>query len=188
MQDLSLHLLDILENSTRAEATLIEVEIIINYKDDFVSFSITDNGIGMDSQTLKGALDPFYTSKIEREKKVGLGIPLFKQNAEHCNGKFYIKSEPGKGTSLFAQFQYSHIDRMPLGNIGETILSSIFGHPEINFVYKIQSLHKNGTVDDFGLDTKEIKDELGDLPITFPDVVLYLREYVRQEIKKITEE
>lgn len=188
MQDLSLHLLDILENSVRAEAGLIETDLYIDLARDILAFKIKDDGVGMDHKTLVEAENPFYTSKKEREKKVGLGIPLLKQNALHCSGKFHLNSEIGSGTELYAEFKYSHIDRMPLGEIDETILNSIFGHSDINFVYNIRVSDTSGSENSFVFDTREIKEELGDLPITFPDVVIYLRSYVKEEIKTIMEE
>jgi K+-sensing histidine kinase KdpD len=111
MQDISLHLLDIIENSVRAEAKNIKVRVIRNVQKNRLRIIVEDDGVGMDSQTLEMAQNPFYTSKEEREKKVGLGIPLFK--AECGSHQWFSKmaSEPDFGTVQTVDFQLDHIDR-----------------------------------------------------------------------------
>jgi DNA mismatch repair ATPase MutL len=183
MQDLSLHILDIVENSVQAHSTLIEIKIMIDTKKDILTIKLKDNGIGMDKQTIKKAQNPFYTSKTERKKKVGLGIPLFKQNAEHCNGSFQIESTNNKGTEITAVFQYSHIDRMPLGNLKDTFINCIIAHPNIDFNIKL--VHKNDKIQSFDLSTKEIKQILGnEIPLSHPDVYEFLNENLNEGIKK----
>ena len=182
MQDISLHLLDIIENSVRAEAKNIKIRIIRNVQDNILRFIVEDDGTGMDSQTLKKAEDPFYTSKMEREKKVGLGIPLVKQNAEAANGSFTITSEPGFGTVLTVDFQLDHIDRMPLGNLKDTLLGAIIGHPEVDFTIKLSS-YENGIEKSFYFDTTAIKEELGDIPLTYPDVIEYINQSLLEGIQ-----
>ncbi|HOE90602.1 MAG TPA: sensor histidine kinase [Candidatus Cloacimonadota bacterium] len=185
MQDLSLHLIDIIENSARANCDLISIVIGIDETENKLSFEIIDNGVGMDEDTLTSAQNPFYTSKSERKKKIGLGIPLFKENAERCNGSFLMESTIGKGTRLYAEFEHNHIDRMPLGSIEDTFLSSIVGHSEINFFIKLFHILQNKEEKVFILDTREIKSELGDIPITWPDVVIYLKDTLNEGIKNI---
>ena len=117
----------------------------------------------MDSETLKSAMNPFYTSKASREKKVGLGIPLFMQNAESCDGCFHVDSQLGKGTNLEAVFKKSHIDRMPVGSLADTMIGSIIGHTETDFYLKI----KHNTLEQslyYEFDTRVLKEELGDVP------------------------
>ena len=157
MEDLSLHILDIVENSIRASAKRIKIRIDENMKKDWLTVQIEDNGHGMDKETIKKAVDPFFTTKTTR--RVGLGLPLLEQAAEETGGKLQISSEVGKRTRIRATFQYSHPDRKPLGNIGETLLSLAVGHPEVDFVYE----HKRGkTV--YRWDTKRIKDKKNDRP------------------------
>ena len=183
MQDLSLHLMDIIENSARAQAKFIKIHIGIDEPSDSIVFDISDDGCGMDKETLHNAQNPFYTSKSERKKKVGLGIPLFKQNAEWCNGSFKMSSELNKGTQLHAVFQFHHIDRMPLGKINDTIVSSIVGHPETDFEIKFyRNLESNEKLE-FELNTISIKEELGDIPINYPDVILFLYQIFNDGIK-----
>jgi len=183
MQDISLHILDLIENSCQAESDLIKIEIIMDKNEDKLIIKIADNGIGMDQETLENSQNPFFTTKKSRKKKVGLGIPLFKQNAEHCNGKFIIKSKKNKGTTVIAEFQLSHIDRMPLGNLADTFINSIIAHPNIDF--EIHLRYKSKETTEFYLSTKEIKEALGDdIPITHPLVYEYLKENFEEGIKK----
>jgi hypothetical protein len=182
MQDLSLHLLDIIENSARAGASLIQIFIDADENNDILKFKITDNGSGMDEETLNNALNPFYTSKTSREKKVGLGIPLFMQNAELCDGSFDVKSKLGQGTELEASFKKSHIDRMPVGSLADTIIGSLIGHPETDFYLRISHNTQEQNFE-YEFDTRLIKEELGDIPLTYPDVIQFIMEDVNNGIK-----
>ncbi len=183
MQDISLHLLDIIENSARAESSNIRISVLIDERINLMRFTVEDDGTGMDEETLKAAQNPFYTSKAERVKKVGLGIPLFAQNAELCAGRFQLDSELGKGTVLVAEFEYNHIDRMPLGNLQDTLISGIIGHQEVDFWLNLD--HHIGEVHhDFAFNTAEIKEELGGIPLTYPDVIQFIEENIKEGIKK----
>lgn len=133
MQDLSLHILDIVDNSIRAGASEIEIQIEEDPDADLLRVEIKDNGEGMDGETIRNAIDPFYTSKLE--KRVGLGLPLLAQAAREGGGTFELDSEPEKGTRITALFQWSHPDRKPLGDIDGTVKVLKFSHPEISFVY-----------------------------------------------------
>jgi anti-sigma regulatory factor (Ser/Thr protein kinase) len=182
MQDISLHLLDIIENSARAQARNIKVRIINSPAENVLRIIVEDDGTGMDSETLEMAQNPFYTSKTERTKKVGLGIPLFKQNAELTNGSFTMNSEPGLGTMLAADFELDHIDRMPLGNLKDTLLGSIVGHPEVDFDINLIYIDKTEELS-FHFETAAIKEELGDIPLTYPDVIEYLEQSINEGIQ-----
>ncbi len=184
MQDLSLHLTDIIENSITAEATFIEVSIEKNEAENYLRFVIKDNGYGMDADEIQKATNPFFTTKEKRKIKVGLGIPLFKQNAELCNGFFKLESKKNVGTKIIVQFELEHIDRMPLGNIGDTILTTIIGHINVNFNFELIYKNRKFEIKNFTLNTKEIKNELGNVPINYPDVVEYLDELIDEGIKK----
>jgi len=150
MEDLSLHILDIVENSIRACAKMIEIKIIEERKKDLLTIKIIDDGKGMDEKTLKNVLDPFFTTKNTR--KVGLGLSLLAQSAEESGGSIEIESKPGQGTKVKATFGYSHIDRKPLGDIYESLKVLIIANPDINFIYKYQKDNAN-----YHLDTKGIK-------------------------------
>ncbi|GAG56501.1 hypothetical protein ES703_62108 [subsurface metagenome] len=153
MEDLSLHILDIVENSIRARAKKIEIKIIEDKKRDLLNIEIIDDGEGMDEKTVKNVLDPFFTTKNTR--KVGLGLPLLAQSAEESGGSIKIKSKPGKGTRIKATFGYSHIDRRPLGDICKSLIVLIAANPDINFIYEYR---ENGA--SYHLDTKELKNDI----------------------------
>ncbi len=153
MEDMSLHILDIVENSIRACAKKIEINITEEKEKDLLTIEIIDDAKGMDQQTSKNALDPFFTTSTTR--RVGLGLPLFAQSAEDSGGSIDIESKPGKGTRVKATFGYSHIDRKPLGDICESLKVLIVTNPDIHFVYEYR---KNGT--NYSLDTEEAKNDL----------------------------
>ncbi|MEO0107058.1 MAG: ATP-binding protein [candidate division WOR-3 bacterium] len=179
MQDLSLHILDIVENSIDAGATKIEIMIDENLKKNLLKIMIKDNGKGMDKKTLKKVLDPFYTTKTVR--RVGLGLSLFAQSVREAEGNIEIKSKKGKGTVVNAVLTYNHIDRKPMGNMCDTIMALIGTRGnEIDFVYEHCKDNKC-----FRLDTKEIKDVLNGIPINNPEVIKFLREKIKKEISRI---
>ena len=152
MEDLSLHILDVVENSIAAVAKRIEIRIDEDQASDLVSIEIKDDGKGMDEQTLKKALDPFFTTRTTR--RIGLGLSLLAQAAEDSEGTFDISSSPGKGTTVNATFRMSHPDCKPMGDIGQTIQVLVISHPEIDFLYE----HKidNST---YRFDTREVRKE-----------------------------
>ena len=152
MEDLSLHILDVVENSIEANASKIVIKIIEEKSKDSLVIEIKDNGRGMNRETINKVLDPFYTTRTTR--KVGLGLSFLAQAAKESNGNFEIYSKVGEGTEVKATFQYSHIDRKPIGNMNDTIVTLIISHPEINFVYEYQD--EEGS---YVLDSKEIMKE-----------------------------
>lgn len=172
MRELSLHILDALQNSLEARATLVELVIEEDQAADRLVIIIRDNGRGMDEATLARVVDPFYTTRKTRH--VGLGIPLFRVAAERCNGELVITSQPGKGTMLRAVFQHSHLDRAPLGDMTGTLLSFILGgNCDLSYVHCV-----NGR--EFALSTAEIKAELGDVPISHPAVREWFRGFIEE--------
>ncbi len=150
MEDLSLHILDIVENSIRAKASRIEIKVVEDIRKDLLTIEINDNGQGIDEETVKKVLDPFFTTRVTR--KVGLGLPLLSQAARESGGDVEIESKVGRGTRIKATFGYSHIDRKPLGNMETTLTTLIAGNPEVDFIYE----HKNDELE-YRLDTKEIR-------------------------------
>jgi signal transduction histidine kinase len=185
MQDLSLNIMDIIENSVSAKATEIKILIEMMVLGNRLRINIQDNGIGMDKDLIEMVQDPFYTSKTKRKKKVGLGIPLFKQSVEMSNGKFLLQSKEGVGTEIDAVFKYDHIDRMPLGKLADTLSSVIIGHPEIDFDLELKRIYQSNREDGFNFSTREVKNELGDVPITYPDVIRYVQQTIENGIKNI---
>lgn len=178
MKELSLHILDIIQNSVVAKANTIAITIN-EFKDkNLFEIIITDNGVGMNSEQLKNATDPFYTSRNTR--KVGLGLPLFKQAIDLCNGSFNLVSDPGKGTELKISAPINHIDRQPLGDLGGVIVHSMISNPDINFKYKHTT-----TLGAYFFDSEEIKTTLEGISINNSEVIRFVREMIDENIKEI---
>ena len=178
-RDLSQHILDIAENGVKAGATLLHLTIEEDFVADTLHIVVQDNGGGMDAETLAKVIDPWFTTRTTR--KVGLGIPFFKQAAEMCTGTFNITSEPGVGTITEATFQHSHIDRPPLGDLAGTLLCMIVGFSGVNMVYQHRVDDRAGTERNFSLDTREIRAILGDdIPFSDPDVLAFLNESLHE--------
>ncbi len=173
-----MHIMDILQNSIRAGATEISLEIREDTLLNLLRFNISDNGCGMTPDVLKKVTDPFFTTRTTR--KVGLGLSLLRQNAERSNGSLKIDSETGKGTVVEACFEYNHIDRPVLGDIAGTVLLTLTAHPEIQFRY----LHnRNGR--SFELSTIALKDALCGIPINEPALYPTLLQMVKENLKDI---
>jgi signal transduction histidine kinase len=148
VEDLSLHILDIVENSLSASAKRIEIKVEEDTENDLLVIEIADDGKGMDEETRKKALDPFFTTRTTR--RVGLGLPLLAQAARECDGELHLTSEPGKGTRVRAVFRHSHPDRQPLGDIYETIRAIVIGRPEIELRFEYRkgdSIYQFDTTD-----------------------------------------
>lgn len=175
MEDLSLHILDIAENSLAAGASRIEIMIREDASEDQLLLEIRDNGKGMDEELLRMVHDPFFTTKTVR--KVGLGIPLLKQAAEECDGGFTIYSEKGKGTTITARFRLSHIDLKPMGDLGATIMAIIASNPNVNLV-----LEYNKDKRIFRFDSEELKMALEGVPINLPAILIMIKEEINKAI------
>ncbi|MBN2493753.1 MAG: ATP-binding protein [Deltaproteobacteria bacterium] len=149
MEDLSLHLLDLAENSIRSQATRIEISLVEEMERDLLTVRVKDNGKGMDLDAAGRAVDPFFSTKPG--KKVGLGLALLAQAAREAEGALEVVSKPGQGTEVKATFRHSHPDRKPLGDIAATIEVLVAGNPEIDFVFE----HRKGG-EHTRLDTREM--------------------------------
>jgi hypothetical protein len=172
MRELSLHILDAIENSLEAGATLIELTIQEDWDADRLTITIRDNGRGMSEEQLVRASDPLFTTRSTRH--VGLGIPLFKAAAQRCNGSLSITSQLGKGTTLEATFQHSHIDRAPLGDLTGTLLAIILsGSCDVHYVHRVDGR-------EFAFHTADIRAELGETPLTHPTVRRWLEEFITE--------
>lgn len=178
MKTLSLHIMDITENSIRAKASLIKIEVESSEKKNRILIRITDNGCGMNEEQVKGVMDPFFTSRTSR--KVGLGIPLFKQNAEMSGGEFKINSTLGKGTVTEATFQYNHLDRPTMGDLAETIVLLACGNSAIDFEFYYSS-----DKGEYEFKTEEVKTFFGEIDISMPDVVIALQELVECNLQEL---
>ncbi len=181
MTEISLNILDVAENSTRAGASLVTILVDVSTAEDTLKVVIADDGCGMTPEQVRKVTDPFFTTRTTR--KVGLGVPFFKMAAEAAGGSFSIDSEVGRGTTVTAVFGLSHIDRMPLGDICSTIHNLIVYHPESDFLFRY-------TVDgrSFTLDTREFKEILGGVPLNEPEVSAYIKEYLTENKQETDKE
>ena len=156
MYELSLFLLDLVQNSITAEAKLIKIWIFESEKQNRVAITVADNGFGMTDEFLKKATDPFSTSKAARKKKIGLGLPFFKQMIEDCEGVFKIKSKPDIGTVVTGSYPFDNIDQPPSGPLEDTILNLVIANPKIDFRYTRRTDDRN-----LIFDTRPVKKMLG---------------------------
>lgn len=178
MREISLHILDIVENSIEAGATAIDLYVEEDREADVLSVVVIDNGDGMDEAYARSIVDPFVTSRQTR--RVGLGLPLIAATAERCAGGLSIESAKGKGTKVTVTFQLSHVDRPPLGDMKSTLLSIAVGRSDVGLHYK----HRVDA-ETFELDTREVKSLLGEVPLSNPAVLRWLNEYLDQDIKEV---
>ena len=185
MDELSLNILDIAQNSIAAEASLVEIIISENDSSDTLVISIKDNGKGMSPEFLSTVEDPFVTTRTTR--KIGLGISFFKEAAEMTGGNLLIESDIGVGTTITAAFKKSHIDRQPMGDLTGTIIALVTLNPDVDFIleYKVRNAHAvNENV--FIFSTLEVKEMLGsDTSLSNPQVANFLTEYVSEHINNL---
>ena len=173
MKELSLHILDIVQNSLRAEATCIYISVADSASQDRVEITIEDNGRGMTPVLLAKVTNPFVTTRTTR--KMGMGIPLLQMAAEQTGGTLSIDSTPEQGTTLGCMFVRSHIDAPPLGDMPETLVTLVQGSPDVDFIYR----HKTDT-QELLFDTREIREILEGLPMNTPDVLGWIRGHLQQ--------
>ena len=173
MQDISLHILDIVENSIGAGATLITVTVVEDLIEDILAVDIRDNGSGMSVEAVQHVLDPFFTTRTTR--KVGLGLSFLAQSAHEAGGEIEISSVEGTGTALCVWFIHSHIDRKPLGNIAETFTVLIAGNPDRDFVFAYRGAGTEST-----FDTRRLREELEGIPFHHPEVLAFVRGYLKE--------
>ena len=181
MKELSLNILDIAENSTKAKAELVEIAIIED--NEKLTIKISDNGMGMSDDTLGSVQNPFYTTRTTR--KVGMGIPLFRLAAEQTGGNITITSKhidlwPGDhGTTLTATFHKGHIDFTPLGDVVSTITTLIQGHPNVDFLFS--HVYGDSCV---SLDTRELREVLEDVPLDSFEVLIWIKENLCEQYEE----
>lgn len=178
MRELSLNVLDIVQNSVKAGATQIEIDLAEEPTRHTLVIAIRDNGSGMTEEQVKHVMDPFFTTRTTR--KVGMGVPLFKMAAEMTGGSLDIQSEPGEGTAVTARFHTDHVDFVPLGDIAATVEMLVTQNTGIDFLYRQTC---GGAA--FTFDTKEIKKILGGVPLNTPEVIQWIREYLKENINSL---
>ena len=178
MNDLSLHIIDIIQNSISAGATLITLMVDEKIPADTLTIVIEDNGKGISRETVERLEDPFYTTRTTR--RVGMGIPLYKQSALQSGGGLSISSEPGKGSVVKAWFGHSNIDRPPLGNVANSFVLMVSANPDIHFVFRY-IFNDN----DYVFDSVEVAEVLGEIPLNDVRVIKMLEEMIKENIAEL---
>ena len=178
MEDLSLHILDIVENAISAKAKKIEILVIEEPTEDRLTIEIQDDGIGMDEEVSQKAVDPFFTTRSSR--RVGLGLSFMAQAAQEAGGSLRIESTLGKGTKVMATFQYHHIDRKPLGSMVETMMTLLMGSPELDILYTHQKEGKS-----YVLSSSWLKNHFKDRSLIDPEVIQWMKTHLKEGLKQI---
>ncbi len=178
MRELSLNVLDVAQNSISAGAALVEITVVEKTADRYLGITIKDNGCGMDKETLENVQDPFFTTRTTR--KVGMGVPLFKMAAEMTGGRFEINSRIGEGTCVTAEFVTDNVDFTPLGDIDSTIVTLVTMNTNIDFIYTLR-VDEN----EFIFSTSQIKEILGGVSLDTPEVVMWIRDYLKEQTQII---
>jgi len=173
VRELSLHILDLLENSVEAGASRIRLSIREDLQGDWMIIEIVDNGCGIKKELVDQVMNPFYTTRKTRH--VGLGLPLFLEAARHCGGDLVIQSKPGEGTKVEATFRHSHIDRAPLGDMPDALLAILLSSRPIDLDY----FHRVG-LREFRFDSSEIRKELEEVPLSHPKVRAWIIQFLRE--------
>lgn len=175
LERLTDHIMDIAMNSVRAGGRNVSIAVVSNKERNLLTITISDDGSGMTKDVVRAAMDPFFSTK--EKKGIGLGIPLLQGAAEMCGGDFSLESSPGKGTTVRAAFALDHPDLPPLGDMKETILLLCVSNPEVRFTFRY---HDDGK--EFVLDTGEIHELLGEVPISHPEVIDFLERYLDEHL------
>jgi len=178
MKELSLNILDMIENSLAAKAGRIRITVTEDRKRDILEITVEDDGCGMTDDFAARATDPFTTTRGTR--KVGLGLPLLKEEAESTGGHLEIKSSPGKGTVITAKFVDSHIDRPPMGDLPATVSTVIAMHPKIHFIFGYAAGGES-----FSTDSWELKRLFSPVPLSNPSVARGIEEYIKTNISDL---
>ena len=180
MRDLSMHVLDIVQNSIKAGAKLIVVSFVRN-AEGILTFTVKDDGCGMSPEFLARVTDPFTTTRTTR--RVGLGIPMLKQSAEAAGGAFSLESELGKGTVISASFDLRNIDCIPMGELCDSLFTLVLLNPDTpEFVFTAQSPEAEAE-----FDTRIVRQALGGISLNEPDVSAWIKESIDEELKPILE-
>jgi hypothetical protein len=178
MKDLSLHILDIVQNAITAGASLIRIGITEDMVNNRCSITVSDNGRGMTAEQVEKVRDPYFTSRTTR--KVGMGIPLFEQTSRQAGGALLIESEPGVGTTIEADMVHDHIDRPAWGDLPGVISMLAGANPELDFVYRHEKDDR-----EFLFDTKEIKEVLEGMPLSELPVMKYMKQMIAEGLDEL---
>ena len=171
MNDLSMHILDIIQNSLSAGASLIELDVWEDVLNNLLTITIKDNGKGMTPEQVAMVTDPFFTSRTTR--KVGMGLPLYRQSAEQSGGALKVASKVGAGTSVTATFGYDHFDRPPMGDLANAVVLMMSANPDHFFRFTYQYNDRT-----YSINTQEITEALDGLPIHDVGVIKMIQQII----------
>lgn len=173
-----MHILDIVQNSISAGATLVTLTVDESPAEDLLTIAVGDNGRGMTPEQVSRLADPFFTSRTTR--RVGMGIPLLMDSARQSGGDVRIESEPGKGTEVTAVFGYSNIDRPPLGDVANALMLLVSSNPALDFLF---TYRYNG--DEYLFDTVDVREILGDDALKDLTIIRNLEEMIKDNMREI---
>ena len=182
MKELSLNILDIAQNSLKARASKVTIEIVED--DQTLTFTVSDNGCGMSEEFLSNVTNPFTTTRTTR--KVGLGLPLLKMQSEMTGGEFSIASKSENeysdhGTTVTASFKKNSIDYLPLGDIVGTVCVLVQGIGNVDLVFR--HILPSGEI---AISTEEMRQMLGDdVPLDLPEVIVWLKDYLEENYSSV---
>lgn len=182
MKELSLNILDVVENSVKAGASL--TQILLTENDNVLTIEIVDDGCGMSEDVVRSVTDPFYTTRTTR--KVGMGVPLLKLACEQTGGSLAIESVTQEenpvehGTHVTATFYTDHIDFTPLGDVCGTIVTLVQGHPDTDFLFRHE---RDGR--EVYLDTRELREVLEGVPLNCYDVLMWIEGSIKEQYETL---
>lgn len=171
-----MHLADLVQNSLRAGASRIAIRLA--RRGPTLELGVTDDGAGIPDPDLPRVLDPFFSTKPKAQ--IGLGLPLLAQTAEMTGGWCLVERRPEGGTRVTARLEWDHPDRPPLGGVAETLVPLMATSPGVEFVVELSDDRAT-----WKLDTCEIRERLGDVPLTHPDVLCFLERTLREGLDTV---
>ena len=181
MKELSLNILDIAQNSLKARASKVTIEIVED--SETLAFTVSDDGCGMSEEFLANVTNPFTTTR--KTRNVGLGLPLLKMQSEMTGGSFSITSKSetehsDHGTTVTASFKKSSIDYLPLGDIVGTVCVLIQGMGNVDLIFR--HTLPDGEIE---LSTEEMRQMLGDVPLDLPEVIVWVKDFLEENYSSV---
>ncbi|MDP8225921.1 MAG: ATP-binding protein [Candidatus Lernaella stagnicola] len=182
MEEICHHIMDLAENSTAAGASLVEIVIIEDEKDDWLTIEIQDNGRGFNNQVRDELNGP-----ISKCSSCGIGLTLFSRACEEAAGKMEVTDSEAGGALVRGSMRLSHEDSKPLGDVNETLITLIMGSPGVNWVFRHEKIHADGTTVKLFLDTQKMREEVGGVPLAHPEAIRRIRVSLRQQQATLNE-
>lgn len=180
MKELSLHIMDIIQNSITAGSSQVIVKIVVYDEGKYLSIIVVDNGRGMDEEALKSSQDPFHTSR--RTRKIGLGIPMFKEAAELTGGSFEIESSVGEGTTVKAVFLNGSIDRQPLGDLGNVFFLNMISYGDVEFCLELSGAERK-----FAFSSQNYMNGQNDSDMSAMDAAFEAENLINKKVREMFE-